>query len=347
MSLKDNMYRINVFIKDPNKKPVPLMIKEALDLWWTKGHFPLHYFGRFLYRKGIEHPKDYLDMREFRKIIYSGNMNQQEFYPILNNKLIFSVFAEKHQLPSPPVASYNFRNTFFHDGCQETLTNHKELTAYFMKVMAKSRTDRLFIKSVCGYGGREVFRIRRSHCGEDLTLPGNDIFKNSFVHQEGLDQHSALSAIYPHSINTLRVDTYIDSHGDIHILGAAMRFGSAGGVVDNISSGGFFVPVVPGTGRLQGMAMQGMIYGGRALTCHPDTHFVFKDFEVPFYHEALALCRRFTEKIPLRLAGWDVAITPGGPTIIEGNHTPYLLMSEVAYGGFVKHPLYKDIMANA
>jgi hypothetical protein len=58
--------------------------------------------------------------------------------------------------------------------------------------------------------------------------------------------------------------------------------------------------------------MSGTRYQG-----HPDTGVRFEGHAVPFYEEAVALCRRF-------LIGWDVAITPRGPLILEPNLFPGL-----------------------
>ena len=42
--------------------------------------------------------------------------------------------------------------------------------------------------------------------------------------------------------------------------------------------------------------------------------------------------------------GWDIAITPNGPFVIEGNHNTGLMMTEVGYGGYKKHPLINKLL---
>ena len=81
--------------------------------------------------------------------------------------------------------------------------------------------------------------------------------------------------------------------------------------------------LVDETGRLQNEAidMSGTRYQG-----HPDTGVRFEGHAVPFYEEAVALCRRaHLALVPdLFLIGWDVAITPRGPLILEPNLFPGL-----------------------
>jgi hypothetical protein len=346
MNIGDNLLRLKVFLNDENKKGWFRIAREFLDLWIMKGNFPLHYFGRFLYRRDIGNYRDYLDMKEYRAFIYSKKMNQDEYFPILNNKLVFSVFCEKNQLPTPKVIGYNLQNDFFYNGRCVRMSDITEIHTFFKTVFEANGIDKLFVKSLCGYGGKEVYVLNHSNLLEDLKSVGNDLTQHAFVHQEAIVQHDAISRIYDHSVNTLRIDTYIDNRGDTHILGCAMRFGSGGEQVDNVSSGGFFVPVDAKSGKLTKKAMQGMIYGGRECSEHPDTGFAFEDFEIPYFQDAMKLCYLFSRNIPLRLAGWDVAITPTGPVVLEGNHTPYILMGEFAYGGYVKHPLYDEMMSN-
>jgi hypothetical protein len=42
---------------------------------------------------------------------------------------------------------------------------------------------------------------------------------------------------------------------------------------------------------------------------------------VPFFEESCALVRRAAPAmLPMRTLGWDVALTPGGPVVLEANN---------------------------
>ena len=60
-------------------------------------------------------------------------------------------------------------------------------------------------------------------------------------------QHPELSALYPYSVNTLRIMTLIKGE-TIHII-ASIRIGNGGKVVDNINNGGMVNPNQPGNRR--------------------------------------------------------------------------------------------------
>ena len=47
-----------------------------------------------------------------------------------------------------------------------------------------------------------------------------------------------MSALYPYSLNTLRVCTLTDDKGDVHVLYSFVRTGRHGSFVDNTTSGG-------------------------------------------------------------------------------------------------------------
>ena len=344
MGLKENFVRVKVFWNDPDKKPANLMLREFLGLWTVKKSFPIHYFGRFLYRKDCKNPYDYMDMQEYRSIIYSKQNNQEEYIHLLANKFLFSLFCEKYRLPVPKMSSYNMNGSFFYKDDVRPLSNVQTLTECIRKVFETSGYKKLFIKSFLGYGGGEVFLLTYSGLDEELQKVGTKILNGAFIHQECIVQHPEINEIYPHSVNTLRVETFIDSSGKVNILGMCMRFGSGGKFVDNVSSGGFYVPVDPSTGRLTEKGLQGMVFGGNVFYRHPDTGFEFKDYIVPYFNDARELCTKLARFIPNRLAGWDIAFTPKGPIVVEGNHTPGITIGEIGYGGYVKHPLFKEMM---
>lgn len=344
MGLKENYFRAKVFWNDPGKKPVTLMLREFIGLWAVKKSFPIHYIGRFLYRKGYKNPYDYMDMKQYRSIIYSKRNNQEEYVHLLSNKFLFSLLCEKYRLPVPKIFSYNMSNSFFLEEDILTIKKVKDLLKCFEKVFETWGIERLFVKSFCGYGGSEVFLLTRPALKEELKRFGIKIMNGAFIHQECILQHAEINEIYSHSVNTLRVETFIDNDGKVNILGMFMRFGSGGKFVDNVSSGGFYVPVEPSTGKLTAKGLQGMVFGGNVFYRHPDTGFEFEDYKVPYFVEAIDLCLKLVKYIPNRLAGWDIAFTPRGPVVVEGNHTPGITVGEIGYGGYVKHPLFKEMI---
>ena len=70
---------------------------------------------------------------------------------------------------------------------------------------------------------------------------------------------------------------------------------------------------------------------GMYFDMHPDTCTPFINFRVPYFDEAIALCKKAAKIRPdMRYVGWDVGITPTGPVLVEGNNLP-------AYDGQIYH----------
>lgn len=142
--------------------------------------------------------------------------------------------------------------------------------------------------------------------------------EGKFVIEEFLRQHDALNAVYDRSVNTLRIYTLLGESGPEVVFPPTVRFGSAGGRID--SAGIVTVLVDPDSGEyLAG----GVNRQGRLVAAHPDTAFPFANLVVPQMAEAVALVKAAAAEIPeVRYVGWDVAVTPGGPVLVEGNGAP-------------------------
>ena len=64
-------------------------------------------------------------------------------------------------------------------------------------------------------------------------------------------------------------------------------------------------------------------FGSELYENHPTTGARILGVKVPFWNEILKMLDSACRKVPtVRYIGWDVAITPCGPVIIEGNTTP-------------------------
>ncbi len=344
--LRGNISRIRVFFKDKDKKSYPTVIKEVIVLSLTKGYFPLYYFGRYLYRKNITNYRDYLTLKEYYSIIYSKVYNTPEYVYILDNKLCFALFCEKNNLPVPKTVCYNMKNTFLGADKKKEIKSKDELIGCIKNVFEKFDYDKIFMKTVSGSGGKGVYLFTKGNVDAIPDTLFKKIIEGTCIYQESVTQHKDLNVLYPNSINTIRIDTYIDDSDQVHILSAGIRMGTGDNYVDNVSSGGLFVPADPETGKLGKYTFQAMIHGGKKHTHHPDTDVEFLGFQIPFFKEVKELCLNLVEHIPNRLVGWDIAITPEGPIVIEGNTQPGFLMGERHHKGYRKHPIGKEMLAN-
>ena len=135
--------------------------------------------------------------------------------------------------------------------------------------------------------------------------------------EEYLDQHPSYEAFNPTSVNTLRIWVLRRGHQTITQL-AFLRMGRRGSLVDNRSAGGIVVPVDVETGRLSD-GLDGTP-SRHTYSVHPDTGVPIRDAVLPLFADAKKLAEECLTAFPYtNFAGVDVAMTPGGPSIIELN----------------------------
>lgn len=336
--------RILVFLKDNRKKNYFKIIQEFITLLIIKKEVPFYYF-KYLYRKDIVNYKDYVSTKEAHRIKYKDIFHKEEYLTIISNKLSFSLFCEKNNLPVPKLASHNFESNFFYNGAFHKIRTKTDIINFFNMVFNNTGWENIFIKPVSSYGGKGCYRVNKKNIAEDVSECMQFVLKNSCIHEEAVIQHEKINQIHPGCINTIRVETFADKKGKIHILSAFMRFGIGESYVDNAHSGGFYVGIDLENGTLRQIGHQYMEYGGSEYKSHPDNDFVFANFEIPYFKEVCALVIKGVQFLPDRYIGWDIAISNKGPIIIEANEYPSIFMADIAYGGYLKHPLYKDIIA--
>lgn len=137
--------------------------------------------------------------------------------------------------------------------------------------------------------------------------------------EEVIRQHPELDRLWPGCINTVRLVTiYKDGVG--HIVASFLRVGSGPKPVDNFNSGGMVVPLDPATGTVLCAAVN---KSGERFERHPGTGTVFQGFRVPLWEQVTALAAQAAGVIPgVRYVGWDIAVTPEGSVLVEGNQYP-------------------------
>ncbi|MDO4458655.1 MAG: sugar-transfer associated ATP-grasp domain-containing protein [Clostridia bacterium] len=143
--------------------------------------------------------------------------------------------------------------------------------------------------------------------------------KGSAIAEDVIQQHELINAINPGSVNTLRIVT-IYRDGESHVIYAFIRIGNGDRPVDNINAGGMCAPIDIDTGIITHVG-----YDKDRITykTHPKTGCPIEGYQIPMWKEAVDMCLEAAKVVPeMGYVGWDIAITPDGPVMVEGNNLP-------------------------
>jgi hypothetical protein len=337
---------IKTILRDSERKPLVQMASESMKLLIADKAIPYHYFSRYLYRKHVTGYKDFLSTPDLM-LLYSDKFHNKTSVAIMDNKIVFAEFCEKYGLPAPKMLGYNFGPFFSQNGVVKKLKNPEEIEAFFQEIFIRHNLNSIILKKSSSFGGGSIFKIDEESIKEDVEKISPYLMANDFVFQKIIKNHPSISEIYPHSLNTVRIDMTLNENGEPIVLGTVMRFGAQGNFVDNRSQGGFCVSMDSKKGELLKFGFGQMNKGGFKYFKHPDTGYVFEGFKVPYFNEVIELASELTKRLPTFFVGWDIAISPEGPVVVEGNYKTNLTMSEVAYSGYRKHPEIKRLLNSA
>jgi len=194
------------------------------------------------------------------------------------------------------------------------------------------------IKPAKGARGKEVNIFSRTKDGFidafGKTYRAADIYDtmlsahnyDSFVIQERLKNHLELVYLSDvHFLQTVRIITLVDRNNHCRILYAYLKLITGQNVTDNFDrgqSGNIETRVSLDDGVLKpavGVATNGLSI--KAISNHPKTGLSFDGFKLPLWGPACRLVKKTAPMfLPLRTIGWDVALTPNGPCILEANN---------------------------
>lgn len=333
--------RLRLLARDPDRKPAAQILYEALHLWVSNGIHPIDYYGSLMFKKYMTNMHDYVGGR--RAAAIREHLNDSSWFFLLDNKLCFhSYFADK-PFATPRLLGYSFGSGVFVNTEVISVADRTDFEGALRFLADMSTTGQVFAKPTCGIGGGGTYRFSANTIPTILTVAYNHLVSTDYIYEEAIVQHPGMSKIYPHSVNTLRIDTFRADDGAVYPISALMRMGTGGHYADNASSGGCFVGVDMDSGMLKCYAYTLPKLGGLRFREHPDTGVVFQGFEVPLFAEVVEFVCDVARFVPQRMVGWDVAVSTDGPILVEGNPNYGTRLSEVAYGGYNNNPIYRQI----
>lgn len=340
--IKEIISEVRKVISDRQRKPIIKILYELLSYFIINRDFPRYYSKHMLHRKDSKNYLDYyIGKKEFYKIRHS--VKDAELAGFFDNKVLFYQHFRESNLKLPKHLGYNLGKMFFSPSGNRSIHNPESFHRLMSDLFLTTGATSIFAKPVSGWGGRDCFKIDADKLNLDcLGEIYNKISPAKYLFQETIIQHPQISAIYPYSVNTLRIHTGIFRNGEIELISATMKFGSNGNIVEAGGKGTIIIPIDMGTGRLGPFARKNFEYGGNIYFCHPDSGLEFAGFIVPYFEAAKEMAKVAAAFLPYRLVGWDVAITGEGPVLVEGNHDFGFWGAQIADGGFKKNKIFKS-----
>ncbi len=223
-----------------------------------------------------------------------------------NNKDYWKYFDDKH------LFNEKFKD-FCHRDWITTETLNKENLGELMK-----KHKSVIYKPIDGTCGKQI----EKYVCADYSL--DDLYnilkeKPSGIIEEVVAQCSEINAVYPLSINTVRLVT-IYKDGKATPVFAAWRIGAGGAVVDNLNSGGMAAVIDVKTGEI---TLPAADKDGITYESHPFTGEKIVGFKIPRWDEVLSTVEKACAVIPqVAYVGWDVCIRENDILLIEGNAYP-------------------------
>lgn len=253
---------------------------------------------------------------------------------IVTDKFYFYLFLKSLNLPTPKILYYTRNGKLFYDEYHQG-EDISTILSHDMDAFAKEFDGQL---------GNGAFAIKvqdsKVYVNNELVTSTDTLLKTftttNYIIQERIIQHPELNRLCSTAVNTIRLVTVITPDEEIIAVRAGLRIGREGSRVDNCAKGGIFVGIDLNTGKLM---KKGIVKPPHEMLVYqqPDNGVVFEGFEIPFFKEAVEMAKELHSKLyRIHSVGWDIAITPEGPTFIEGNSLWELTGTQAAVGG-LKH----------
>ena len=345
--------RVDLFTeiyKDPDRKPILKIFYEFFYLLMIYREIPKHYFSRYLFKKGVTNIRDYLPNKFLGEKV-TPFFNDKKFKEVLDNKLYFDLFYRQFNISLPKILMYNHKKMFVLGDRNIRVDSVGDFRSLLEEIFTLNPSPgSIFIKKTySSSSGQTIYKLYPDQLGNDPEILNEiyeEVIRSEFLFQETIKQHPEINKLNSASVNTIRIDTFINSDGKIDIVSAHIRMSTNNSYVDNISAGGCFVGIGLQTGRLKKTGYSSIKFvGSKVFKEHPVTKYVFDNLNIPFFKEVEELVIKAAGLMSdLRLVGWDVAIGESGPILVEGNSDYEIRGNDFAYGGYLANPVFRKVL---
>ena len=311
-------YVVLTFVKHRNKLiPYSKFYKQKYKR--SAGYF---LFMAYMYSLRYSmHPLDYFYFdvygnQEFDTNEHASSFFMYKFQRKLNNKTFVRYFSDKR------LFNKYFKEFMGHKFLVLKGASFKELEEW----IGSLEVNHLMIKKANSFGGFGINKLDIER-QKGIIYVNKQELKDAFYNikkydilEEFVVQHEIINKLNPSCLNTIRMVTVIDKLNKVNIIGAVIRLG-VDNDVDNFHAGGIAVNIDIDTGCLIGDGFKLATSKPEFFIKHPTTQIVLNGYALPHWKLLINTVKKASVVFPqARTIGWDVAITPKGISLIEGNH---------------------------
>lgn len=194
----------------------------------------------------------------------------------------------------------------------------KDVKSCVIKTTEDSHGDNVIVVNDIIYGDGDaellLYNGKKTKLSEILG-------KAPLIFESVIEQTEQMRRFNASSVNTVRFMTVLHPNGEARIIATFIKIGRAGTCVDNAGGGG---NIDAGVNVADGTLYNAIRYEGprncKKIDRHPDSQELIEGVKIENWD---AICRKvleFQKAMPfVKAAGWDIAITPAGPVIVELN----------------------------
>lgn len=320
MKLKLDRKRRGAFFADCLRSPATYAAGNPLRHWgaWMRGFSSVQSVYHALHQDSFA---DYFP--DIDRYLLTRHTNRH-VWPILHDKLIFDAFM-KGRLPVVEAFGCFIEGRFI--PTQDGMTYDVFKDRLFAG-------DRYVVKPVQGGKGYGVKRLAmvegQVQLGEQRVCADQvDALWMSLAYHIVVPfktPHPVLSALFPASVNTLRITIFKPDAGPAQWFSPLLRVGtSRSAPMDNFSQGGMLCAIDQVSGKVYAACRRDALFQRQPVERHPDSGADLIGVQIPFWQQIRTTLNEFHDAYPcFDFVGWDVLVGENQWYLIEGNHNPDL-----------------------
>ncbi len=264
------------------------------------------------------------------KLALQRRLNPRLWECLVEDKAVFQAFCEHNGIAAPMVYG-TLRVGPGKEGRAKARDDWRALLERVPDELVVKPAQGVYGEGIALYhrtGDRWADEAGRALSGDDMLARMLDPGRyDCFLAQERVHNHPDLAQVSGTSaLQTVRLETVILEDGRVELFAPRLKLIGGNSPVDNYHGGqtGNVIAVVA-----LDSGVLGPVYGPNGngslplpipIQHHPRTDRLLTGFRVPLWEETKRLLLEVAPLfLPLRTLGWDVAITPDRPVIIEAN----------------------------